>query len=244
MRREDWSTIAHRGLEPMGPYDMSHIDLALRRLGDSAVFAAVPGTSVNRVIDVGCGSGHVLAYLAGSYGMTGVGVDIRPVARTIPGIDFVQADAETFGPPDEAFGLALSIGSVAGPERLAELIRPGGSAIWGTGFWLAEPAPAYLAALGAIRDEMADLAGTLQAGRDAGLEPLEPVLSTVDDWDRYEDAWYRNGAAYAAKHAGEPGVEEFTEWIDSGRRRYRQLGGRGTLGFGLFPFVLPSAPAD
>jgi SAM-dependent methyltransferase len=241
MRREDWSAIAHRGLEPMGPYDMSHIDLALRRLGDAAVFTGVPAS---RVIDVGCGSGHVLAYLAGAHGMTGLGVDIRPVARTVAGVDFVQADAQTFEPPDEAFGLALSIGSVAGPERLAELIRSGGGAIWGTGFWLAEPAPAYLEALGATRDEMADVAGTLQTGRDAGLEPLEPVLSTVGDWDRYEDAWYRNGAAYAAEHPEEPGVEEFTEWIESGRRRYRELGGRETLGFGLFPFALPSAPAD
>jgi hypothetical protein len=58
--------------------------------------------------------------------------------------------------------------------------------IWGTGFWLKEPARAYLDALGATRDEMADPAGTLGIGRRAGLVPLEPVSSTAADWDRYE----------------------------------------------------------
>jgi hypothetical protein len=70
------------------------------------------------------------------------------------------------------------------------------------------------------------------------------VVSTTADWDRYEDAWYANGAEYAADHAGTPGVEAFREWIENGRRRYRELGGHETLGFGLFPFVRPSAPAD
>ncbi|MDX6593691.1 MAG: hypothetical protein QOJ13_2887 [Gaiellales bacterium] len=244
MRREEWSAIAHRGLEPMGPYDMRHMDIALQRLGHLAVFTEVPGTSMNRVIDLGCGSGHVLAHLADRYGMTGIGVDIKPVARTIPGVEFVEADAETFEPQGEVFDLALSIGSVAGPERLAELIRPGGGAIWGTGFWLKEPAQAYLDALGATRDEMGDLEGTLEMGRHHGLDPLDPVLSTAADWDRYEDTWYANGAAYAMEHQGEAGVDEFTEWIEGGRRRYRELGGRETLGFGLFPLVRPSTPAD
>jgi cyclopropane fatty-acyl-phospholipid synthase-like methyltransferase len=114
MRREDWSAIAHRDLEPMGPYDMGHVDLALDRLD---------GLDGRRVIDLGCGTGSVLAHLAGGSGMTGVGVDIRPIARKIGGIELVKADAGTFEPPGEAFDLALSIGSVVGPERLAGVVR-------------------------------------------------------------------------------------------------------------------------
>jgi cyclopropane fatty-acyl-phospholipid synthase-like methyltransferase len=94
MRREDWSAIAHRDLEPMGPYDMGHVDLALDRLD---------GLDGRRVIDLGCGTGSVLAHLAGGSGM--------------------KADAGTFEPPGEAFDLALSIGSVVGPERLAGVVR-------------------------------------------------------------------------------------------------------------------------
>lgn len=234
MRRGDWSAVAHRGLEPMGPYDLGHLDRALAQL---------EGVHGARVADLGCGSGYVLAHLAETYGVTGVGVDIRPPTVRVPGVEFVQSDAETFE-ASQAFDLALSIGAVSGPERLAGLVRKGGAVIWGTGYWLQEPGKDYLGALGAARDEMADLAGTVQAGRRAGLEPLEPVLSSTADWDRYEDAWYANGAGYAEQHSQEPGMEEFAAWIEGGRRRYRELGGRETLGFGLFPFRRASAPAD
>ena len=34
----------------------------------------------------------------------------------------------------------------------------------------------------------------------------------------------------------EEGVDELREWIANGRARYRELGGREILGFGLFLF--------
>jgi hypothetical protein len=91
-------------------------------------------------------------------------------------------------------------------------------------------------ALGAERDEMADYAGLIAAATEIGLEPRYAVTASVDDFDRYEWRWSLNGERYAAANPDEPGVEEFLAWIRNGRRRYVELGGRETLGFGLFLF--------
>ena len=85
-------------------------------------------------------------------------------------------------------------------------------------------------------DELSDYAGTIAAGEELGLLPLYAAAATTEDFDRYEWRWNLNGERYAAEHLGEPGVEELRAWIRNGRRRYVELGGRETLGFGLFLF--------
>ena len=79
-------------------------------------------------------------------------------------------------------------------------------------------------------------ADNVGAAQDAGLELKRAVTSSVEDWDAYEDAWARNGERYADAHEGEEGVADLREWIATGRERYRELGGRETLGFALFLF--------
>jgi hypothetical protein len=110
----------------------------------------------------------------------------------------------------------------------------------GEGYWKRRPDDRYLEALGASRDELADWDGTIGSGEDAGLRLLRAVASSDADWDRYEDTWAANGESYAVAHTGEPGVPEFLEWIRAGRARYRELGGRETLGFVLMLLT----PAD
>ena len=106
----------------------------------------------------------------------------------------------------------------------------------GEGYWRRPPTAGYLESLAASADELTDYAGTIRAGVDCGLTPLYAVTSSVDDFDRYEWRWSANGERYAAAHAGEPGVDELLAWIRVGRNRYVNLGGRETLGFGLFLF--------
>jgi hypothetical protein len=83
---------------------------------------------------------------------------------------------------------------------------------------------------------MADYTGTIRAGTELGLTPLYATTASVDDFDHYEWTWSLNGERYAAAHPDEPGVADFLAWIRNGRRRYVELGGRETLGFGLFVF--------
>ena len=226
IERSEWSRIAHEGIRFMGPYDERHLDAALGRL-------ALPPAP--RVVDLGCGSGSVLAHLAATLLATGVGVDLEPPRADIEGITFLAADATTYTTAEQ-FDLAVSIGSVATPRQLAALVRPGGAVLWGEGYWRRMPDGRYLEALGATEDELDTLEGMMTRGARAGLRPLDPVTSSVDDFDGYEDRWAQNGERYAAAHAGEEGVKPFLDWIRAGVRRYRELGGRETLGFALMPF--------
>ena len=115
---------------------------------------------------------------------------------------------------------------------------PGGLVLLGEGYWRRPPAAVYLDALSATADELTDYAGTIEAGAARGLTPLYVVTSSLDDFDQYEWRWSANGERYAAAHHGEPGVDQLLAWIRRGRHRYVALGGRETLGFGLFLYQL------
>jgi SAM-dependent methyltransferase len=223
MERSDWTGIANEGLDFMGPYDRRHLERLFRGVD------LEPGA---RVLDAGCGTGALLAWLASRAPIRGTGVDLRPPRRRIPGVRFVAGDATGLTAQGD-LDLACSIGAVSTPATLALFVRSGGLVLFGGGYWRRPPSRAYLEALGAERDELASWRETVSVGDSIGLQLLRAVRSSTADWDRYEDAWAANGERYAAQHAGEQGVEAFRDWIRGGRRRYRELGGRATLGFAL-----------
>jgi SAM-dependent methyltransferase len=227
MRRSDWSRIAHGDLEFMGPYD----ETSFARLFDGA---GLPTGA--RVLDLGCGKGALLRWLASRGPIDGTGVDLHPGTSPIPGVRLVTGDARSFAAEPESFDLVCSVGAVSGIGRLAALARPGGLALLGDGYWRQPPGEVYLDALGATIDDMLDWQATLAIGAPHGLTLVRALPSSVAQWDAYEATWAANGERYAAQHPGEPGLAEFLDWIRNGRRRYAELGGRDTLGFVLLLF--------
>ena len=230
MERADYSRIAHAGMEIMNPIPAEKLDAAIEALGSA---------EGERAIDLGCGKGDLLGRLSGRYA-GGVGVDLSAellaeARARAPGFEFVEADATAFETSGR-FGLAASVGGPVLSRSSRRWSSRAGTSSGATGYWRQPPTPEYLEALGATEDDMADYAGTIRAGVELGLTPLYATTASVDDFDRYEWTWSLNGERYAAAHPDEPGVDAFIAWIRNGRRRYVELGGRETLGFGLFVF--------
>jgi SAM-dependent methyltransferase len=226
VERADWSRVAHEGLEIMNPIPAEKLDEAI------GVLDLPAGATV---LDLGCGKGDLLRRLADRYGVTGVGVDISAdllaeARRLAPEFELVEADASAYD-PGRPFDLAASLGGPVTLEHLRVLAKPGGLVLLGGGYWRRAPSQEYLDALGATEDELTDYETLCRAGA-----LVHAVTASAEDFDRYEGAWAENGERYAAAHPDEPGVDEFLGWIRNGRRRYLELGGRETLGFGLFVF--------
>ena len=229
MERADYTRIAHTGMAIMNPIPAAKLD---------EIVALLELPARGRVVDLGCGKGDLLARIARRYDVDAVGIDrdAQLLAEAPPGINVIVADIETWNRGRGAFDLVASVGSPAQLSSLAGLVRPGGLVLYGDGYWRGEPSSEYLDALGAKREDLDDYAGTVRRGEELGLTPVYAVTASIDDFDRYEWSWSLNGERYAGEHPDEPGVEEFLEWIRAGRRRYVELGGRDTLGFGLFLF--------
>jgi cyclopropane fatty-acyl-phospholipid synthase-like methyltransferase len=239
------SAIAHAGLAFQNPLDEREIDALVGRL------PLRPGA---RVLDLGCGKAELLIRILELHDVSAVGVDRSPfflaeareeVARRIPGaeLELREEDAARTELRAGSFELAAAVGAgaVFGRYRealhaLARLVRPGGHVLVGEGYWRREPSPAYLEALGAERDELADRDGLVAAARAAGLELVEELASSEADWERYERRWAESGERWAAEHPKHPDREEFLAWIRNGRERFERLGGRETLGFSVFLF--------
>jgi SAM-dependent methyltransferase len=188
------------------------------------------------VLDLGCGNGALLRWLAGRWPIDGTGVDLAPGSPPEDAIQVIAGDAHAFAAEPRSYDLVCSVGAVTPLAPLAGLARPGGLVLFGEGYWRRPPDDRYLEALGATRDELADWEATIALGAPLGLDLVRARSSTVDEWDAYEDAWAANGEAFARAHPGEPGVADFLDWVRAGRRRYRELGGRETLGFALLLF--------
>ncbi len=187
VQRSEWSGIAHTGMEIMNPLPAEKLDAAIDALG------YVGGALA---IDLGCGKGDLLGRLADRHA-GGVGVDLSrdflDHARVrAPDFEFVEADVTTYE-TSRTFDIAASVGSPATLSQLAALVGPGGRVLYGNGYWRQKPTQAYLEALGATEDELTDYAETVLAGETLGLTLLHATTASVDDFDRYEERWARNG---------------------------------------------------
>ncbi|MGH3092619.1 MAG: SAM-dependent methyltransferase [Gaiellaceae bacterium] len=239
------SAIAHAGLPFQNPLNEKEVDALVERL---------PLGGAARVVDLGCGKAELLIRILERHDASAVGVDLSPyflaeargeAARRAPGacLELREEDVARTRLEPESFDLAIAVG-VGGIwngygealRTLARLVPPGGHVLLGEGYWRREPSAAYLEALGAERDELAGHDGLVAAAREAGLELVEALESSETDWERYERRWAQNGERWAADHPEHPEREELLAWIGNGRHRFERLGGRETLGFGLFLF--------
>lgn len=213
-----------------------------------------------RLVDLACGKGELLCRFAERFGSTGVGVDIHPpvleaaVARARAlgverSVSFVEADAgeplEIEAPFDivACIGASWIGGGLSGTLALMRgLVRPGGWLLVGEVYW-AEPPSEEVRIRYESGEGFADLAGTLERIEASGLDLVEMVLASTDDWDRYAASQWLNVADWLAAHPTDPDAAEVRETRDASRRNYLAEE-RRCLGWGVFVLRAPATSSE
>ena len=193
----DLKNIAERYMELLNPTSPEKI------IKVGQVVGLKPGS---KVIDFGCGFGEVLELWAKEFGISGVGIDIRPYAwerawNKMVGhglserIEIICGDAAEYEFPHQTYDVAACIGATFIWNGFGEAIRamkdailPSGKLVIGEAYWLTDNVPEdYRTQEKDIKKEYE----LLQAARQEGFDFEYVVRASHDDWDRYEsDNWY------------------------------------------------------
>ncbi len=195
-----------------------------------------------RQLDLACGKGEMLNRWAAQYGHTGTGVDISAVfldaARqraaeldVADQVEFIQADAAKFKTEPETYDIVSCIGAnwIGGGTRgTLELIRQKGLKLnadslilMGEILWREEPSDEALTAMGVQRGEWAvGLEQILDMLADCGTIPVEMVLATDTDWDRYESMHWWAYEGWMRENPNDPALDQLSAFADKNRRNY------------------------
>jgi len=239
--------VTHRYHEVWNPTSRAKLDelIGLLRLN--------PGSAV---LDIACGKGELLTRLAERYEISGIGIDISPYCVTdaiqklrkrVPGaqIQILNMDGADYS-PDQLFDLAMCIGAswVYKGHRgtlsaLKTMTKPDALILVGEPFWLKDPDDAYLVAENLTRDMFGTHYENVLVGEDEGLFPLYTMVSSQDDWDRYETLQWYAAEKYARDNPDDPDVSEILTRVARGRTNYLHWG-RDTVGWAMYLFRKPS----
>jgi len=160
----------------------------------------------SKVIDFGCGFAEPLVIWTERFGISGVGVDIRPYACerankkiTERGLsdqlEIVCGDAAKYEYPHHSFDLAACIGATFiwssfkdAVHAMKEAVLPQAKLVIGEAYWLTDNVPDEFRTQQTKVQTEVEL---LQAAREEGYDFEYLLHSNHDDWDRYEaDNWY------------------------------------------------------
>jgi len=210
-----------------------------------------------RVVDIASGKGELLFRITEAYIARCTGVDVSPqfVAQararlskrlSATGVELVEMDGAKFQPETphslslvSCLGASWIYGGHGGTlDALATMVEPGGWIIVGEPFWIQEPTDEYLQVLEQKRESFGTHESNARAGIDRGLELVYTLVSSSDDWDRYEGLQWYAASNYAHDNPNDPDVPELTERIERQRMAYLKWG-RETLGWAIYMFRSP-----
>jgi SAM-dependent methyltransferase len=203
-----------------------------------------------RILDLACGKGEMLCLFAKEYMVSGVGIDLHEPFLTAAreraselkverAVTFIQGDAGD--PPDlgQPFDVVSCIGAtwIAGGlsgtiALMRRLVVAGGWLLVGEVYWSAPP-PVRLRHKHEAGQGFVDLPGTLDRFEEAGVDLVEMVLASSDDWDRYEASQWLNVSDWLAANHDDAEAPEVLEERNISRRDYL-ADERGCMGWGVF----------
>ncbi|MHB8467757.1 MAG: SAM-dependent methyltransferase [Acidimicrobiales bacterium] len=203
-----------------------------------------------RHLDLACGKGEMLCQFARRHGTLGLGIDIYPpflaAARSRAaelGVDasvvFQEGDASKPGAIGGDFDIVSCIGAtwigggLAGTlELMRRRARPGGWILVGEVYWAQEP-PTGVRQVWESAQSFADLTGTLDRFDAGGVELVETLLASTDEWDRYQASQWLAASDWLAANPNDADALEVRRSTDEWRRSYlTDL--RRCLGWGVF----------
>lgn len=207
----------------------------------------------DRVLDVGCGRGEMLAMLAEATGCDGVGVDPNEKELTVARARSVGRGSVTWccsKVEDESFQTLFDAAICVGAthafgsrgeglprtlEGLGGLVRTGGRILVGEGFWEQPPNAGYLDATGFEAHDLRSHRENAALGESWQLGLIHAEVSSAEEWVRFETAFLDAALERAASSAGDAeavaNLQHWQAWHDAYQRW-----GRDTLGFGYYVF--------
>ena len=205
-----------------------------------------------QVVDVACGKGEFLIRLAGKYGVRGLGIDRSPYyleearRRHATGggdVTFLEIDGADYRPDAaDCFQMASCLGAsfVFGGyrqtlERLASMVEDGGWVVSGEPYWRQEPVSEYLEVLHCTRNDIGTHLENVRTGEGLGLDLTYTIVSSKDDFDRYEALQWNAADMYKRTHPEDEDVPSLLKQLTAYRDAYLQWG-RDTLGWAIYVF--------
>lgn len=140
-------------------------------------------------------------------------------------IEVIRADAREFPVEAGRYDAALCLGAAfvwGGLEntvaRLTPAVRPGGLVVVGEPYWRTWPLPdGFEAQQG---EEFTTLAETATRFEACGVELVTMIVSSEDDWDRYETLHWRTLDEWLRENPEHPDAAEFREMGRRDKARY------------------------
>lgn len=204
-----------------------------------------PGT---RVIDFGCGYAEPLVLWAERFGISGVGLDIRPHAceraekkvaerGLSERIQIVCGDAAEYQYPAHSFDVAACIGASfiwdgfkEAVHAMKNAILPKGRILIGEPYWLTDNVPIEFSIQEKDVHTEADL---LRLTRQEGFDFEYVLHSNHDDWDRYEaDNWYAL-LRWIEENPDHPERQDVIDHLRQNQAEYTRYG-RRYLGWAIY----------
>jgi len=206
------------------------------------------------VLDIGCGKGEFLIRTVRRWNCSAVGVDLSPFfsedarknverAGLEHAIEIVQADGSEYGGKRSSFDAAVCLGAswiwdgLEGTLRaLTSWAKPGGIVVVGEPFWRSTPSPDHLKAAGLTESSFGTHLANVHTGLRLGLGLLHTIVSSEDDWDRYEGyQWYAT-EWYSRHHPEDPDTPELIAKARKLRGDYLKWG-RDEIGWAIYVFM-------
>jgi len=207
------------------------------------------------MLDIATGKGEFLIRLAERYRqITGIGVDFSPYfiadvhkkhQERVPDakLHLLEMDGAKYVPETlESFDLVSCIGAswIFGGHQgtLNALQKMAAAESWivvGEPYWRHEPEKEYLEAIGMTRNDFGTHHQNVEAGQEYGLEAAYTLVSSQDDWDRYEGLQWYAAETWASEHQDDPDVETVLKQVRKSKTAYLKWG-RETLGWAIYVF--------